>query len=78
MSQQKPPTATPPQEPNKTGIVRINVTLRGVCATIFAVEKQYVLHILGVFVALGIQYAMRMSHAAICGVSGCAVLFHIT
>jgi hypothetical protein len=31
---------------NKTGSVRINITLSHVCATVVAVEKQFVLHIL--------------------------------
>jgi len=40
--------------------VYYNVTLRCVRATTVAVEKQKVLHILSVFVALGIQHAKRM------------------
>jgi hypothetical protein len=31
-----------------------------------------------VFVALGIQHAMRMRHIVICGPHGCTVFFHIT
>jgi hypothetical protein len=46
--------------------------------TIVAVEKQYALHILGVFfVALGIQYATRMRHIVIYGLSGSIIFFHI-
>ena len=30
-----------------------------------------------VFVALGIQHAVRMCYIAICGLSGCTVFFHI-
>jgi hypothetical protein len=41
--------------------------MRRVRATIVAVEKQFVLHILSVSVALGIQHAMRMRHIVICG-----------
>ena len=37
-----------------------NVTLRGVLATGVAVWKQYVLHILSVFVALSTQHAVHM------------------
>jgi hypothetical protein len=62
---------------NKTSIVRINVTLRCIRATIVAVEKQYVLHNLCVFVALGIQFAMRMRHIAICGLHCFTIFFHI-
>jgi len=29
------------------------------------------------FVALGIQYAMRMRHIVICALSGLKILFHI-
>jgi len=34
-------------------------------------------HSEGVFVALGIQHAMRMRHIVICGLSGSTVCFHI-
>jgi len=53
-----------------------NVTLRNVRATIVAVEKQYVLLIMSVFVALVIQHAMRMRRI-ICGLPGSAIFFHI-
>ena len=41
--------------------------------TIVAVEKQGVLHILSVSVALVIQYTMHMRHIVICGQFGCTV-----
>ena len=46
---------------------RINATFRHVRVTIFVVEKEYVLHILSVSEALGIQHAMRMRRA----IQGC-------
>jgi len=47
---------------------RYNVTMWRVLATIVAVGKQQVLHILRVcFLALVIQHAMRMRHISICG-----------
>ena len=42
-----------------------------------AVEKQQVLHILGVYVTLDIQHAMHMHHIVICGLPGSTVFFHI-
>jgi hypothetical protein len=48
----------------------VNVTLRRIRITIFAVVKQQVLHILSVTVALGIQHAMRRRRI-IQGVSKC-------
>jgi len=54
-----------------------NVTLRRVRATIAALEKQYVLHILNVFVALGFQNAMRMRHIVISGLPSSTKFIHI-
>ena len=31
-----------------------------------------------VFLALGVQHAMRMRHIIICGLIGCRIFFHIT
>ena len=46
-----------------------NVGLRGVHATIVPVEKQLVLHILIMFVALNIQHAMRMCRVILSSVA---------
>jgi len=54
-----------------------NITLRRGDANTVAMEKQQVLHILGVCVTLGFQHAMRMCHTVICGLPGSTVFFHI-
>jgi hypothetical protein len=45
---------------HKTGNLCINVTLWRVRLTVVAVEKEYVLHILSMSVAMVIQHALRM------------------
>jgi hypothetical protein len=50
------------QNHNKTGHARINVTLRRVHATTVPVEKQYVLHIMGVCFSL--RYPVSSMHCA--------------
>jgi hypothetical protein len=54
-----------------------NKILRCVCATIVAVEKQWVLHNLSVcvFVALGIQHAMHVHHIGISGLPRSTLFF---
>ena len=54
-----------------------NVTLRRVRVTIFAAEKNTITYSECMFVALGIQHAMRMRHIVICGLAGTTKFFHI-
>jgi hypothetical protein len=56
--------------------VCINIIFRYVRLTIVAVEKQQVLHILSVSVALVIQHAIRMRRIVIRGLSGFTIFFH--
>jgi len=51
--------------------------LKRVRATIVAVEKQPVLQNLSVFLALGIQHAMRVSYIFICGLPRSTEVFYI-
>jgi hypothetical protein len=60
------------------GNVRINVTLRRVRVTVVAVEKQYVLNILSVSVALVIQHAKRMRHVVLPSVACLALAYFST
>jgi hypothetical protein len=46
-------------------------------ATIIAAEKQWLLHSLCVFVALGVQHAMCMRYIVVCGLSWFTVFFHV-
>ena len=55
-----------------------NVTLRRIRATIAAMEKAIsITYSESVFVALGIQNAMRVLHIVICGLSGSKIFFYI-
>jgi len=56
-----------------------NVTLRRVRLTIFAVEKQYVLSIMGLYSCLVYRAwkAQGLNYIVICGLSGCTVFLHI-
>jgi hypothetical protein len=45
--------------------------------TTIAVEKEYVLNILSVFIVLGIRHAMRVRHIVICDLPGSAIFCHI-
>jgi hypothetical protein len=54
-----------------------NVAMGRVRATIVAADRQCVLHIVRVSVALGIQHAMRKCHIVTCAMSGSKTLFHI-
>ena len=53
------------------------VTVRCFRLTVAAVEKQQVLYILSLFIALVIQHAMRMRRIVICGSTGCTIFFRI-
>jgi len=52
-----------------------NLIVTCVRATISAVQKQYILHIMSV--ALFIQYEMHMSRTVICDLPGSKILFHV-
>jgi hypothetical protein len=52
-----------------------NVKLRRGRVTTVAVEKQWVLHIVSVFVSLIMRHAMRIRHIVICSLSRSTILF---
>jgi len=55
-----------------------NITLKRVRANIVALEKAISnIQPVCVFVALGMQHAMRMHHFVICGLPHSKVFFHI-
>jgi hypothetical protein len=58
-----------------TGNVRINVTLRSVRVTTFAVEKQ-VLHILSCSLSYSACNAHALYYIVHCGLSGSTIFFH--
>ena len=70
---------TPRGEIQQAGWYMYNVTSRRFRPTIIAVEKQWVLNIFRecVFVALGIQHAIRIRHIYIRGLFGSTVFFHV-
>ena len=69
---------TTQEEPTRKAM-KYNVTLRRVRVTIVAVEKAIrITYSERVFVALGIQHAMRMHHNVVCCLSGSPVFFHIS
>jgi len=62
---------------NKRGNISIMLTVRHICASIVVVERQKVVHTLNVFVALGIQHAMRISQIVICSLFSSTIFFHV-
>jgi hypothetical protein len=54
-----------------------NVTLRHFHATIVAVEKQYHIFCVRVFVVLVTQRAMRLRHIVVCGLPRSTIFNHI-
>jgi hypothetical protein len=65
--------------PEQDGQCTYNVTLKSVGVTIFAVEKQKILHILSACVCVcSLSYPVRNAHAPYYIIlSGCSVFFHI-
>jgi hypothetical protein len=62
---------------NKTGNVRITSPWGEFVQSLLQWKKQWILHIMSMFVALGIQNELRMRHIVVCSLSGYTIFFHI-
>ena len=62
---------------NKTGNVRTMLIEERSCNHCCSGKAITIIYFECVFVALGIQHAMRMPHIVICGLAGSTISFHI-